>query len=274
MFKSAFLIALVVAQASAFLVCTTSRLALRGGGAATTVTAPRATVLSEVSMGDPKLVYFDARGVVEPARLLLAAAGVNYEDKRYVVDMTTKPPSAPEFNTAKESGALAVNLGRAPILEIDGAQIGQSHAIARFLARKYSMMGDDEIEAAQIDSIYEHVRDIKDAWIKVRVNPSLDEEAKKAATESHLSTDLPEWCKKLEASMAQFKGASGCAVGQKMSLADVAIYAWLSCYYPTDNSANVESAYAACPSIAAIVKAVGGNSGVQAWEAKRPATMM
>ena len=41
---------------------------------------------------DPKLVYFDARGVVEPTRLLLAAAGVKYEDKRYAVDMTTKPP--------------------------------------------------------------------------------------------------------------------------------------------------------------------------------------
>ena len=41
---------------------------------------------------DPRLVYFDARGVVEPTRLLLAAAEVQYEDKRYAVDMTTKPP--------------------------------------------------------------------------------------------------------------------------------------------------------------------------------------
>jgi len=98
---------------------------------------------------------------VEPTRLLLAAAGVEYEDKRYAVDMTTKPPSAPEFNSDKESGitryalipcrvhsfqssapadwtlqrlsslrstgALAANMGRAPILDVDGAQIGQSH---------------------------------------------------------------------------------------------------------------------------------------------------
>ena len=41
---------------------------------------------------EPKLTYFDARGVVEPTRLLLAAAGVKYQDKRYTVDMTTKPP--------------------------------------------------------------------------------------------------------------------------------------------------------------------------------------
>ena len=54
-----------------------------------------------VRMTDPTLTYFDARGVVEPTRLLLAAAGVSYEDKRYKVDMTTKPPSAPEFNAAQ-----------------------------------------------------------------------------------------------------------------------------------------------------------------------------
>ena len=42
--------------------------------------------------GDPKLIYFDARGVVEPTRLMLSALGVKYEDKRYKVDMTAKPP--------------------------------------------------------------------------------------------------------------------------------------------------------------------------------------
>eukprot|EP00961_Rhodomonas_salina_P280544 3789508-Rhodomonas_salina.2 len=40
----------------------------------------------------PKLVYFDARGVVEPIRLMLAAAGADYEDFRYKVDMSLKPP--------------------------------------------------------------------------------------------------------------------------------------------------------------------------------------
>jgi hypothetical protein len=31
----------------------------------------------------PKLLYFDGRGVVEPARLMFAAAGVEFEDVRY-----------------------------------------------------------------------------------------------------------------------------------------------------------------------------------------------
>ena len=36
------------------------------------------------------------------------------------------------------------------------------------------------------------VRDIKDAWVRVRLNAALDEEAKKAAAETYLTSDLPE----------------------------------------------------------------------------------
>lgn len=275
--RTAILALALVAQASAFVapLATGCGATLRGAphaGARGMLT--RSPQLSRLSMGEPKLIYFDARGVVEPTRILLAAAGVKYEDKRYTVDMTTKPPSAPEFNAAKESGALAVNMGRAPMLEFDGAQIGQSHAIARFLARQHSMMGSNDIEAAQIDTLYEHVRDIKDAWVKMRVNPSLDEDAKKAATDKYLSTELPEWCKKLEASIEVFKPAAGCAVGNKMSLGDIAIYAWLSCYYPADKADEVAAAYAKCPHVSGIVKAVGSNAGVAAWEKSRPVTFM
>ena len=227
-----------------------------------------------VRMTDPTLTYFDARGVVEPTRLLLAAAGVSYEDKRYKVDMTTKPPSAPEFNADKESGALAANMGRAPILEVDGAQIGQSHAIARFLARKYSMMGSTDIEAAQIDTIYEHVRDIKEAWVKVRLNPALDEAGKKDAIDKYLTTDLPEWCKKLETSIQTFQSTSGYAVGPAMSLADVVIYAWLSCYYPAERKDEVEAAYAGCAHISKIMSTVGSHPGISEWESRRPVTAM
>jgi len=244
-------------------------LGLRGGSRACGTTGA-----TKLSMADPKLVYFDARGVVEPTRLLLAAAGVKYEDKRYAVDMTTKPPSAPEFNADKESGALAVNMGRAPILEVDGAQIGQSHAIARMLARRHGMMGANDVQAAQIDCVYEHVRDIKDAWVKVRINPSLDEDAKKAAADKYLTQDLGEWCTKLERSLGAFAGAPECAVGDTMSLADVAIYACLTCYFPADKSKEVADAYAACPKMSAIVKAVGANKGIQSWEKERPVTFM
>ena len=65
------------------------------------------------------------------------------------------------------------------------------------------------------------------------------------------------------------------AVGDTMSLADIAIYACLKgMYFPADKNKEVEDAYAACPKISAIVKAVGANEGIQNWEKVRPATFM
>ena len=57
-------------------------------------------------------------------------------------------------------------------------------------------MGANEVEAAQIDAVCEHVRDIKDAYQKVRGIQG--EEEKKAGMEKWFATDLPEWCGKLE----------------------------------------------------------------------------
>jgi hypothetical protein len=60
-----------------------------------------------------------------------------------------------------------------------------------------------------------------------------------------------------------------------VSLADIAIYACLKgMYFPADTNSEVEDAYAACPKISAIVKAVGANEGIQNWEKVRPATFM
>jgi hypothetical protein len=46
-----------------------------------------------------KLIYFNAKGVIEPTRMMLAVAGVQYEDFRYPIDPTTW--AKPEFDAAK-----------------------------------------------------------------------------------------------------------------------------------------------------------------------------
>merc|ERR1711865_524281 len=76
-----------------------------------------------------KLQYFDARGIIEPARILLALAGQEFEDGRFpIVFGTPGDPSTIDrtvFEEAKASGALDANLGRAPILYVDGVGIRQ-----------------------------------------------------------------------------------------------------------------------------------------------------
>jgi glutathione S-transferase len=96
-----------------------------------------------------KLSYFNARGVIEPTRIMLAIAKVPYEDFRFPVDFATF--SKPEFDAAKASGAFAINMDRVPLLEINGVAISQSKSIDRYIARRYGFAGTTDLEAAQID---------------------------------------------------------------------------------------------------------------------------
>merc|ERR1711865_284978 len=117
-----------------------------------------------------KLQYFDARGIIEPARILLALAGQEFEDGRFpIVFGTPGDPSTIDrtvFEEAKASGALDANLGRAPILYVDGVGIGQSKTILRFLARQLGFAGDNEMAIAKGDMLMECISDFKDGFGK------------------------------------------------------------------------------------------------------------
>eukprot|EP00438_Fugacium_kawagutii_P029069 Skav206013 [mRNA] locus=scaffold1644:115296:123244:+ [translate_table: standard] len=114
-----------------------------------------------------KLTYFDIRGLAENARIIFAAAKQPYEDVRLSLNFGVPGDFStiqrPEFDDMKAKGLLDASLGKVPLLEVDGAQIGQSKAIERFLASSLGMMGSSPVEAGQIDQLGETVRDIK-AW--------------------------------------------------------------------------------------------------------------
>jgi len=96
-------------------------------------------------MSQPKLIYFDVRGVAERVRYLFAVAGASYEDARFPLafgvpgDFSTVIRK--EFDAAKANGELDAGMGKVPLLEIDGLKIPQSKAIERYVAKKYGMMG-------------------------------------------------------------------------------------------------------------------------------------
>ena len=95
-----------------------------------------------------------------------------------------------------------------PLLYINDVPVlGQSAVISRFLARRFGMMGDDDLEAAQNEMISEHIRDIKADCLK----------AKAAEDEAHsgewTSTVLSKSCINLEKVVALTSKAHGNAVG-------------------------------------------------------------
>jgi glutathione S-transferase len=226
---------------------------------------------SAVSHEALKLSYFDARGAAETTRVLLAIAGVKYEDKRFAIGPGM---AAPEFKEAKESGRLVANLGRVPILAIEGeGEIGQSKAMERFVARQYAMFGANEFEACKIDAIAEHCRDIKDAQRAKgfsRFSQKPDEE-KAAARKEWFEEGLPSWLDRLEQCIASYSGAAGCAVGTALSYADVCLWGLLrEC--PEDEAAETAKAAAGCTRLNAIADAVAAHPNVAAWIRARPPT--
>jgi len=220
-----------------------------------------------------ELSYFDIRGLAETSRLLFAAGKQEYEDHRFKfsVDMVDGKPDfstvkRPEFDAAKASGELDAAMGKVPLLTVDGAKIGQSKAIERFLAKQLGLAGSNDVEAAQIDAVSETVRDIKDTYNK--------EKGEAETKEKFYAQTLPAQFALLEKSLP--KAADGpWLIGSKISYADVCLFALLTTnkgYF--DDADQAIAAYSACPRIAAAVEAVAANEDIKAHLAKRPDTMM
>ncbi len=128
-----------------------------------------------------------------------------------------------------------------PLLYIDGvAAFGQSKAIERYLARQFGLMGANDVEAAKVDMVGEHVRDIKDKYAKAKAADGADK---------WFAEDLNQLLDKLSKVVAM-TGTAGHAVGAKLSLADVQIFMLAVEHF--DAKEKVEAAFKAQPKLQAV----------------------
>ncbi|KJH52066.1 glutathione S-transferase protein [Dictyocaulus viviparus] len=97
-------------------------------------------------MVEYKLYYFNGRGLGEVTRQLFALADVEYEDIRVPKEQWPEVKSQMPF-------------GQMPVLEVDGQQIPQSLAIARYVARKYGFAGKTPFEEAIVDALADQYKD-------------------------------------------------------------------------------------------------------------------
>lgn len=219
-----------------------------------------------------QLKYFDIKGAAETCRVLLALGGEDYTDTRYQMDPTTF--QSPQFLQDKSSGALRMNLNRAPVLIIppSGHVIGQSKAMERYIARRCGLMGQTSDEEAIIDCIAEHCRDVKDAAMRKRfskfVNDKTDEE--KALDRSQWFTeDMPLLLSKIEQSVTEISTRNGYTLGNEPTYADVTIWALLRDCSDTDLD-DTTMAAAKCKVLNAIADQIASHPGVAKWLNDRP----
>jgi len=101
-----------------------------------------------------KLIYFNGRGRAEPARLIFAYAGQNYDDHRMEgAEWPTLKPKTP--------------FGQVPVLDIDNGKVmlSQSKAIARYLGNEFNLVPKDHIQSAKADMYIDGIDDVQKHFV-------------------------------------------------------------------------------------------------------------
>jgi len=197
-----------------------------------------------------KLVYFNGRGRAETIRLCFAAAGMKYDDCRLdKADWPALKPKTPWTSL--------------PVLEVDGKQIGQSMAIARFVAREGGLYGKNAVEQALVDSVVDVVTDLREKGVSLNFAP--DGPAKEAALKEFLDKTLPSTLPNLQNMAAANR--NGYFVGDKITLADIHFYSIIEMLI--GKMPNILASY---PNLKQVYDKVGANPKIAEYLKKRPET--
>jgi len=139
------------------------------------------------------------------------------------------------------------------------SSISQSHAIERYLATEFKLIGDTHVEAAQIDSVGEQINDLKQAYAKAKESNDV---------KKFFEEDLPRSFQAFN-KLAETVGSNGFIVGKKLSLADIQLYNFCQSF---DDQALVTKALESAKALKAAVNSVPENENLKKWIAERPKT--
>jgi len=183
-------------------------------------------------------------------RLIFAVAGVEFEDERLTKE---------EWETFKPKTPMK----GMPVLTIkDKGVVGQSGAIARYLARKYKLFGSNPWEELLIDEVCESINDVVTDVMKWFFE---QDEAKKAEISKSIGeTTIPKFVDFLRLRMKD--GQNGYIVGDKLSLADIAVFNIIDAMKSRGNTW-----FDTYDDVMAHYEKVKTNEGIAAWLGKRPA---
>jgi glutathione S-transferase len=197
-----------------------------------------------------KLTYLNARGRAEIARIMFAEAGVEYEDHR--IEFEDWPNIKP-----------TVPFGKVPILYIDGRPLMQSGCINRYLAAQFGFLGDNPIQHAICDMVYETIREaVHQLPLKEK-----DEAKKKEGMKKVFEEVIVPVLKKMEEKHDKKEGTKDHMVGDKLTLADIAVANFLH---------ELKRVKADCvdqfPGLCHVLKVTSERPNIKAWAEKRPKT--
>jgi glutathione S-transferase len=197
-----------------------------------------------------KLSYFDGKGRVEAARLILVAAGGKFEDVRFSRE------DAPKY--------LALTpFGKTPTLEVDGEIFAESLAIKTYLAREFGFYGQTNLESLRIDQVTNLVEEF--GQICGRAMFIGDEAQIKEAVAKVKAEDVPKYLGHLERLLKQ--NGTGYFVGNRLTLADIVVLD-----VATGFSENIVDINDSFPLLKKNVETVKAHNKIGPYLASRPVT--
>ena len=208
-------------------------------------------------MSKPTLIYFPARGRAELIRLVLAEAGLDYDE--HLVGQGTPPANGrpTDFAALKASGLLPFNA--VPVWEEPGGfRLAQSNAIANHLARTHGLLGRTAAEAAQCDQLLGAVDDLR---VELRRLVTAPAEGRAALRAELTTATVPRWLGFLERLLKANRDGQGFLVGEAVSIADLAL--WYLLELLQDN--GLGAAVAQHPSLVAFAARIGQRPRIAAY---------
>ena len=200
-----------------------------------------------------KLSYFNARGGGEAIRFIFAQAGVEYEDNRLTSEQWA------EFKPRTPYSVM-------PVLEVDGKIMGGSFPIARFLATRFGMAGEDDIAALILDGAVDAIKDLSQKAVATFFEK---DEEKKAALKKDLAENIiPRVFGGLEKLAAANNCAEGWFYGPKVSYADIYFFHCIT-YVQNKDAPNVLDKY---PALKKLNESVATLPNIAKWIKERPDT--
>jgi glutathione S-transferase len=216
-------------------------------------------------MSKPTLLYFPSRGRAELIRLVLAEAGVDWDEHH--VGKGTPPAGGRPTDLAELKAAGVLPFGAVPVWEEPGGfRLAQSGAILGHLARRHGLRGADAPEEARCDELLGVVDDVRAELRRLH----LAAPAERAEVRRQLETAvLPRWLGDLERHLRGRLAAGGFAVGKALTVADLAL--WYLLELVRDN--GLGAALQECPALSAFFDRIAARPRLAAYlaSARRPA---
>ena len=184
---------------------------------------------------------------------MFAQADVQYEDIRL---------SREQWAEVKPSSPWKVM----PFLEVDGERIGGSSVIGRFLAERFGLGGEGDIERAKIAAAGDAVNDLASNVIQ-KIYEEKDEAKKEEIKKEILEKKLPSILGSFEEKIINNGTPEGWLYTKKVTWADfsiVLVLDWLDLTLP--------GALKDYPGIAKLRDSVNNLPNIKKWIAARPKT--